>query len=233
VIKVKIPFKVGFIVAGIVSTAWFLIRVIPKPSRAGYPCMKAASPVMAAFILYLIALSGSVMVFRKAKKHLARSKYLVAAGLFMVAVSLFALATNLNLKTVFAQFKSANTPGISPNVPIGQPRGIFPGRVVWAWDPDATDINCTNLPNDAARGADGYFLAKNSNQGVINSMLSDAIRKLSGASTDENAWTALFKSFNEQKGLGSVGYTRGEKIFIKVNLGGAGWLTNQYDLQPY
>ena len=229
-IKVKIPFKTGFIIAGIASTLWFLIRVIPKPSRAGYPCMKAASPVMSAFIIYLIALSGSVMVFRKAKTHLAHSKYLLAGGLFLVAISLFALSTNLNLKTVFAQFKSAKITEMSPNAPIGEPRGIFPGRVVWAWNPDATDINCTNLPNDASRGADGYFLAKNNNQEVIDSMLSDAIRKLSGTTTDENAWAALFKSFNERKGLGKLDYTRGEKIFIKVNLGGGGWLTNTNDL---
>jgi hypothetical protein len=186
-VKLKIPYKVSFIIAGIASTAWFLIRVIPKPSRASYPCMRAASPVMSAFIIYLIALSGSVMVYRKAKTRLTRSRYLSAAGLFLIAISLFAFATNLNLKTIYAQFKSANSTKIVPNLPFGEPRGIFPGRVVWAWNPDATDINCTNNPSDPVRGADGYFLAKNNNQLVVDSMLNDAIRRISGASSVKDA----------------------------------------------
>jgi hypothetical protein len=230
VTKFKIPFKAVFFSIGIVSTVWFLIRVIPKPSRASYPCMRAAAPIMSSFILYLIALSGSVMVFRKAKKHFIRSKYIAAAGLFLIAISLFALAGHLNLKTIYAQIKSANATKILPNLPVGEPRGIFPGRVVWAWNPDATDINCTNKPNDAVRGADGYFLAKNNNQSVVDSMLNDAVRKITGASSVKNAWSALFKSFHEYKGMGSEGYIPGQKIFIKVNLGGGGWLTNSNDL---
>jgi hypothetical protein len=35
-----------------------------------------------------------------------------------------------------------------PNMPVGLARGIHPGRVVWVWDADATDENCTNEPGD-------------------------------------------------------------------------------------
>jgi len=35
-----IPYKAIFFIMGIVSTIWFLVRVIPKPSRATYLCMK-------------------------------------------------------------------------------------------------------------------------------------------------------------------------------------------------
>ncbi len=229
-VRYKIPFKIIFIIIGIISTAWFLIRVIPKPSRAAYPCMRATAPVMSAFILYLLALSGSVMVFRKAKLKMKRSRFVVASGLFLIAISLFALASNINLKTIYAQYKSSKASGIVANVPYGEPRGIFPGRVVWAWDPDATDQNCTNKPNDPIRGADGYFLAKNNNQQVVNGMMDKAIMKLAGTTDVKAAWSALFKSFNQQKGRGSVDYVAGEKIFIKVNLGGGGWLTNPTDL---
>jgi uncharacterized membrane protein YuzA (DUF378 family) len=38
--------KIVFIVLGISSTIWFLVRVIPKPQRATYPCMRAAAPIM-------------------------------------------------------------------------------------------------------------------------------------------------------------------------------------------
>jgi hypothetical protein len=32
-------------VAGLVALTWFLVRVIPKPSRASYPCQRAAFPL--------------------------------------------------------------------------------------------------------------------------------------------------------------------------------------------
>jgi hypothetical protein len=44
--SIKIPGKILFIIMGVASTLWFLIRVIPKPQRAAYPCMRAAAPVM-------------------------------------------------------------------------------------------------------------------------------------------------------------------------------------------
>ncbi len=229
-VESKFPYKLSFIITGVASTIWFLIRVIPKPSRAAYPCMRAAAPVMSAFILYLITLTGSVMLFRKAKNQVKKSRYILAGGLVIIAISLFALASNLNLKNIYAQYKSSNATVLEANTPYGEPRGIFPGRVVWAWNPDATDINCTNKLNDASRGVDGYFLAKNNNQIIIDSMLNDAVRKLTGTGTVKDAWTALFKSLNERKGLGSLDYSAGQKIFIKVNLGGGSWLTNAGDL---
>jgi hypothetical protein len=47
------PPKLLFFLMGIISTIWFLIRVIPKPGRAAYPCMRVAAPFMSGFILYL------------------------------------------------------------------------------------------------------------------------------------------------------------------------------------
>ena len=68
--------KSSFIVLGIASTVWFLIRVIPKPQRATYPCMRAAAPLMSTFVIYLLTLSCSVMAFRKAKVYLLKARYL-------------------------------------------------------------------------------------------------------------------------------------------------------------
>ncbi|MFW5820195.1 MAG: hypothetical protein ACOCWA_02825, partial [Bacteroidota bacterium] len=51
--RIKIPSRIIFIVMGIASTIWFLARVIPKPQRAGYPCMKAAFPFMSAFVVWI------------------------------------------------------------------------------------------------------------------------------------------------------------------------------------
>ncbi len=48
-------------------------------------------------------------------------------------------------------------------------------------------------------------------------MLSNALRALTGKSSDYAAWDAIFRNFNQQRGKGNVGYTPGEKIGIKIN----------------
>ena len=37
--KTKVPAKIVYVVISVFATLWFLFRVIPKPSRALYPCM--------------------------------------------------------------------------------------------------------------------------------------------------------------------------------------------------
>ena len=39
------------ILAGLASLIWFLVRVIPKPSRASYPCQRAAAPLASGFVI--------------------------------------------------------------------------------------------------------------------------------------------------------------------------------------
>ncbi|MBP1657311.1 MAG: hypothetical protein H6Q31_1912, partial [Bacteroidetes bacterium] len=48
-----------WIVVGLASAIWVLIRVIPKPSRATYPCQKVAQPLAAGFVVWLLGLVGS------------------------------------------------------------------------------------------------------------------------------------------------------------------------------
>lgn len=45
---------------GLFSTIWFLVRVIPKPSRANYPCMQTAAPLMSAICHVLTLVHGSL-----------------------------------------------------------------------------------------------------------------------------------------------------------------------------
>ena len=97
------------------------------------------------------------------------------------------------------------------NAPMGTAKGINPGRVVWIYDPDATNADCTNAYGD------GWFLTKNNNQDVINQMVSSAVQILTGATTDLSAWNAIFRYYNQNHGKGSVSYSTGEKILIKVN----------------
>ena len=62
--------KLTFIALGISSTIWFLIRVIPKPQRATYPCMRAVAPIMSTFVIYLLTFSAPFL-------HLKRPKFIL------------------------------------------------------------------------------------------------------------------------------------------------------------
>ena len=214
----KVSGKLVFIIIGIASTLWFLFRVIPKPSRATYPCMKAAFPFMSGLVIYLITLTGGIFSFRSAKKSFLKAKYLTA-GIFLVISIVFAFVFFIHdtrpsyANTHFADF----TPPDGVNNPIGTPRGIIKGGVVWVWNPDATDINCTNTQDDA------YFESFNTNQVVVDSMVKYAILNLTNAADIKSAWDSLFIYHNAKKGRGRVAHADGEMIFIKINNGSAGY----------
>ncbi len=204
--KIRIPHKVVFLITGLVSTVWFLIRVIPKPSRAAYPCMRVAAPFMSGFVIYILSVTGSVMLFKRTRRLFFRARYILAAGAFLTAVALFIFSSHIFPERLLAAASYAEPSDFPANQPMGEGLGIFPGRVVWEWDPDATDENCTNTRNDPIRGEDGYFLAKNSNQEVIDQMMANIVMKLSGSSDIKSAWDMLFTDFNKRKGVGEVTY---------------------------
>lgn len=205
--------KVLFFAVGIISTIWFLIRVIPKPSRATYPCMRAAAPVMSGFVIYLISLGGISLALKKARIHFINSRFLAALAFILVAVFSLIFSLSNGTSGTFADTPTKFGPDDKPNQPIGKGIGIHPGRVVWVWDPKATNANCIN--------AFELYKPENTNQGVVNRMFVDAIRKLGGKASLNQSWDAIFRSFNlKKKGL-NQGYSEGEKIFIKINQGTA------------
>ncbi|MHC4541954.1 MAG: hypothetical protein ACYS74_19575, partial [Planctomycetota bacterium] len=48
-----------FPLSGLGALVWFLIRVIPKPSRATYPCQRVVAPLASGFVVWLLGLAGS------------------------------------------------------------------------------------------------------------------------------------------------------------------------------
>jgi len=201
--------KIIFFFVGISSLIWFLIRVIPKPSRALYPCMKVAAPIMSGFVIYLITLGGSVLAFRKAFERFFNFKY-KAAVIFLVLAIVASIAFFVtDVRTMFASTNLATLE--APNTPIGEAKGIFPGRVVWVMDKAVTNENCTN------KAGDYWFMSKNTDQAVLEKMLANGLMSVSGQKTSAAAWDTIFKYFNSNHNKGSVGYTSGEKIVIKVN----------------
>jgi len=205
--------KLAFFILGIGSTIWFLLRVIPKPSRASYPCMRTSAPFMSAFVLYLIGLASTVYLFKEKKGRLFLLKGVLAI-VFVVS-----LLFSFQLSTPGSKQSLVDAPYLTANTPIGVAKGIFPGRVVWEMDKDATNENCTNKTGNF------WFMNQNTIQTVVEKMLADGLKNVSGESTSAKSWDAIFKYFNSNHNKGSVGYTSGEKIVVKINcttLGGGG-----------
>jgi hypothetical protein len=201
-----------FPVLGLISLLWVIIRVGAKPSRLRYPCMKVAVPTATSFVAYIIAIFTSLFSFHKAKEKLRKSRY--SLGIIFLLISV-AGGTFLILHTnqyTYAQNPNYKTRDVEANVPMGEEKGIFPGRVVWVYDPDATNEDCNPTQSD-----DGWYLNENNDQIVIDAMLDTAVMVISGEDNIADAWDAFFRFNNLDRGKGDVGYEAGEIIFIKIN----------------
>ncbi len=203
---------------GLASLVWFLIRIIPKPSRATYPCMRVAYPIASSFVTYLLSLFLTLCSFRKFRENIYRNRYRVAAIFFVVGViSGFWFLSHSD--SSFAD-SSAIVSDHTLNEPMGTGIGIHPGRVVWVYDPDATNENCSGyiLKDGIINDFDNlWFQDKNNNMTVISKMVEQAVLSLTDENSSLEAWDAIFRYFNQRKGKGDMGYKAGERVFIKTN----------------
>jgi len=198
--------KIVFIILGISSTIWFLIRVIPKPQRATYPCMRAAAPIMSTFVIYLLTLSGSAFALTKAKNHFRKARYLYAFSFFVIAVVCSALVLANKTEVAFAGSTDINS--LLPNSPIGVGHGIFPGRVTWVFDPKVATWDGTNKY---------WWDEKSTSQVETDKMFENVLKSLSGKENEAKAWDALFRNFNSEKKKITTGYSPNQKIAVKIN----------------
>ncbi len=220
--QIKVPARLVFFIMGIASTLWFLIRVVPKPSRASYPCVRATAPFMSGFIIYLLSLGTAVFAFRKFKQKALQAKYILAVTFLLISISASVFYLVNDSKNTFAA-----APPDGSNNPMGTAQGIMPGRVVWSWDSTATNAYCTNSGGKSntydSSTCDYYFNPKNNDQSVIDKMVGDGIKKIADKPTEEEAWDAIFHYFNKAKTGQDSGYKNGQIIFIKINQGSMSW----------
>ena len=204
-----LPPKLIFIFLGIASTIWFLIRVIPKPSRATYPCMRVAAPFMSGMIIYLLSVGGLTLISRKLNRKVLNVRYASTFLLIFGVMATMAVVPSSNSE------KDLPNPGPEdgPNQPVGTALGINPGRVIWAWDQEVTNENCTNTFDNQ----DWFWKPENTNQKILTGMVRNSMIKLTGKTKIADSWDALFKYHNLKKYNKAKGYTKGEKIFIKIN----------------
>ncbi len=92
--------------------------------------------------------------------------------------------------------------------PVGHGIGVNPGRVTWAYNPNAFTWN----------GKGYWWLQSNFDAALVKQMLTDTICTLAGKDDVNAALDALFKNYNKRRTGEAKGYTPGEKIVVKVNL---------------
>ena len=190
---------------GLFALIWFLIRVIPKPSRASYPCQRVAFPIASSFVLWVTCVITASFFYKSARSYFKRSMLIKAfIFLFMAILTTIIVLMNTPDNPVLAD-------GTDINQPIGSAKGIYPGRVVWVYDPNATDW-------DGYESKEPWYDPKHTDMQVVELMMSQAFRSIAGQCSEEQAWDAIFKYYNQSHGKGRVGYQSGEKIAIKVNL---------------
>lgn len=215
--KKFIVYKLLFPIFGLISLIWVLIRVIPKPSRATYPCQTVAIPFANAFLCYLTAILLSVTTFKSTQHFLRNRKFVLSAFIVIIGISLSLLFYVKSSENAIAQDTGTFTPSDAPNSPIGVARGINPGRVAWSYDLSACNWN----------GSSNYWWSTaNNDQTKITTLLNNIVCSVAGQTTVQASWDALFKFKNN-----GTAYAKGEKIFIKLNLNNNG-NSNAIDASP-
>ena len=194
-----------FPAVSLLALIWFLIRVVPKPSRAAYPCQKVAAPLAGSFLVWLVGITGASIAFHQARTRLRQARYVTAGLAVIVAAAGLTWAVLSQGQAAQAVPLASYTPHVV-NSPLGVAKGLKPGRVEWVHDSQVTDWNGT-----AASASESWF--NHINQGEATNMMQWALTGYANTNTTAAAWDAIFRSFNG----GTAGYQPGEKIFIKVN----------------
>lgn len=190
-------------VVGFLALIWWLIRVVPKPSRAAYPCQRVAGPLAGSFLVWVVGITGAGLAFRHAQARMRQARY-ASAGLALLVAGIGIAWAALSLGGPAQAVPVAYTPHPA-NEPIGVARGLAPGRVAWIHDPSVADW-------DGISTSAGQRWFDRVDQQVAADMLEWALATYAGTTTTTEAWDAIFRSFN-----GGAPYQAGEKVFIKTN----------------
>jgi hypothetical protein len=187
---------------GLASLVWFLVRVVPKPSRAAYPCQRIALPVASGFVVWVLAFLASAFAWRRARDRRAT----------MWRACLWSGAAFVGGAVVVANLPALRSWAANPpHSPLGIARGIFPGRVAWVYAPEA--VNWAGYTS-----TEHWFETNHTDISVVEQLMSQALQSVGGGGSDRAAWQALFTYFNQKHGRGTRGYQEGERVAIKINL---------------
>ena len=194
-----------FHIVGIACLIWFLIRVAPAPHRSQYPCQQISIPIALGYVAFWGALFSGLFTWIRKVRFKTAAVVPTILTIFVIAFTISGMVFAGNYLDISHESDPWDP---IPNDPIGTPVGTNPGRVVWVWNPDATEENLNGF----------WWKEQNNNQTVIEQMYSNGLQELTGELDDYTAWNTIFKHFNLEHRNGEVGYQTGEKIAIKINM---------------
>lgn len=162
------------------------------------------------FVIWLLGMKAGLIAWLRFNGRVRQFARVAGVMLVVCLLGAAAIAANQAIRILGGSTVRAMwTPPDPANSPMGTPRGIFPGRVVWTHNTNATKWD----------GVSNYWWTDaNTDQATVDDLFSKAVRTLTGAGTDSEAWDALFRFHNQSRGRGAVGYAAGETIAIKINL---------------
>lgn len=144
---------------GLVALVWFLCRVIPKPSRASYPCQRAAFPIATSFVLWALASSASLRSAQTARHFYRRSRF--SAALLAGTVTMGLLSVS------YLTFPVAKTAA----------------QVRTAQLETSTQAVLTELPAAVSLVRSAFASAEDIDQNEINRMVIEAVQLAGGLDT--------------------------------------------------
>ncbi|MFH0971439.1 MAG: DUF362 domain-containing protein, partial [Candidatus Micrarchaeota archaeon] len=208
------------LILGILMALWFVIRVGEKPSRAAYPCQRAAISHFEGYIpfSYLpFTYHNPAAYFRNIFSHIRRfssARNLALLLLLSISIASPILTSNFKFEKQHEQFKitkAARDAAVASAAAIalmGSLKENYPHRVVSVHDSDATswDFSCTTSCGSLYYGDNAY-----TNQVAVDRMFDRGLMELSGKTTVFDAWKEIIPN-----------YQAGEKVAIKVNFNNAG-----------
>jgi len=166
--------------------------------------------------LWRLALAGR-LEHHRAMRSISRRGFLKRSALGTVALS--------QAPALLRGAESTSAAIPEPLKPIGEAKGIHPGRVVWVHDPQVLKWN--------GLGDGHWYEGGHTNQERADQMMARAVLNLTGENSVAGAWEKLFRHFNQARSKGAQGYKSGEKILIKPNWVGMIWREGAVDPETY
>ena len=146
--KKNVVLKICFPLFGLAALIWFLIRVVPKPSRIEYPCQQIAAPIAFSFVAFISSTLVGFGTWKRFKLLWHSRRFYMGVSVLAVGIllsgTLYIMSVDNSLmgQVIRKQIDNGTDMGRfvpidAPNTPMGVARGIHPGRVAWAHDPKA------------------------------------------------------------------------------------------------
>ena len=201
--------RILFPLVGLLAIIWFLVRVLPKPSRISYPCQQLAMGLGGSFLIYLAGIFTSMAIYQQIRKRINKPfALLYLVGIVFLIPLTIVIARSDNSISPETNFEMTSSNPEGPNKPMGVGKGIFPGRVVWVRDTSATNWDSKEK---------SWWDDEHTDQRLVSQMFSDMLREYTDKKSDKASWDAIFRYYNKTHSRGDISYKPGEKIVIKIN----------------